>query len=43
MNKKVEKSENKSDIKKAEIIKKESSFRKKKKVRKNITSGIAYV
>ena len=43
MNKKVEKSENKSDIKKAEIIKKESSFKKKKKVKKNITSGIAYV
>ena len=43
MNKKVEKSENKSDIKKAEIIKRESSFKKKKKVKKNITSGIAYV
>ena len=42
MNKKNEKVEKKSEVKKVEI-KKVSSFNKKKKVKKNITSGIAYV
>ena len=41
MNKKNEKVENK-EVKKVET-KKISSFKKKKKVKKNITSGIAYV
>ena len=41
MNKKVEKSEKKEE-KKVEN-KKISTFKKKKKVKKNITSGIAYV
>ena len=43
MNKKIEKKEKKIEVKKTEPIKKESSFKKKKKVKKNITSGIAYV
>ena len=43
MNKKVEKIEKKVEEKKPELIKKESTFKKKKKVKKNITSGIAYV
>ena len=43
MNKKLEKSEKKSDTKKTEVVKKENSFNKKKKIKKNITSGIAYV
>ena len=43
MNKKVEKIEKKVDEKKPELIKKESTFKKKKKVKRNITSGIAYV
>ena len=42
MNKKNEKIEKKSEIKKVEV-KKISTFNKKKKVKKNITSGIAYV
>ena len=45
MSKKIEKIEKKidaKDIKKAET-KKTSSFKKKKKIKKNITSGIAYV
>ena len=42
MNKKNEKVEKKSEIKKVEA-KKASTFIKKKKVKKNITSGIAYV
>ena len=45
MNKKKEKVEKKvetKDIKKVDL-KKNSSFKKKKKVKKNITSGIAYV
>ena len=42
MNKKNEKVEKKSDIKKVET-KKVNTFTKKKKVKKNITSGIAYV
>ena len=41
MNKKIEKTENKTDLKKTD--KKVSSFKKKKKVKKNVTSGIAYV
>ena len=41
MNKKNEKNE-KTDVKKVET-KKVSSFKKKKKIKKNITSGIAYV
>ena len=43
MNKKVQKSEKKVDTKTSEIVKKESSFKKKKKVKRNITSGIDYV
>ena len=43
MNKKVEKSEKKVDAKKTEIVKKENTFKKKKKIKRNITSGIAYV
>ena len=43
MNKKVEKSEKKVEAKKTEVVKKESSFKKKKKVKRNITSGIAFV
>ena len=42
MNKKKEKTEKKDELKKVET-KKLSSFKKKKKVKKNITSGIAYV
>ena len=45
MNKKNEKSEKKietKEVKKVEV-KKTTSFKKKKKVNKNITSGIAYV
>ena len=42
MNKKNEKGEKKVDIKKTET-KKTSTFKKKKKIKKNITSGIAYV
>ena len=42
MNKKNDKTEKKTDLKKVEI-KKTSSFLKKKKIKKNITSGIAYV
>ena len=45
MNKKIEKKEKKiesKDIKNTEI-KKPSAFKKKKKIKKNITSGIAYV
>ena len=40
MNKKIEKVEKKVETK---DIKKTSTFKKKKKVKKNITSGIAYV
>ena len=42
MNKKTEKIEKKSEVKKVEV-KKTSTFKKKKKVKKNITSGVAYV
>ena len=42
MSKKIEKSEKKTDIQKPET-KKITSFKKKKKIRKNVTSGIAYV
>ena len=42
MNKKNEKLDKKVETKKVET-KKSSSFKKKKKVKKNITSGIAYV
>ena len=42
MNKKVEKKEIKTDSNKVESGK-VSSFKKKKKIKKNITSGIAYV
>ena len=42
MNKKNEKTDNKSELKKTET-KKQSTFKKKKKIKKNITSGIAYV
>ncbi len=43
MDKKVKKIEKKVDEKKSELVKKESTFKKKKKVKRNITSGIAYV
>ena len=43
INKKIEKKEKKIEVKKTEPIKKESSFKKKKKVKRNIVSGIAYV
>ena len=48
MNKKVENMEKKLDTKKDDAKKvvsgkKESTFKKKKKVKRNITSGIAYV
>ena len=45
MNKKNEKIEKKKDVKEVKKVeaKKTSSFKKKKKVKKNITSGIAYV
>ena len=42
MNKKIEKAEKKVEIKKVDS-KKISTFKKKKKVKRNITSGIAYV
>ena len=42
MSKKIEKSEKKNEIQKPET-KKISSFKKKKKIIKNVTSGIAYV
>ena len=42
MNKKIEKADKKSEVKKVDN-KKISSFKKKKKIKKNITSGIAYV
>ena len=42
MNKKKEKSEKKIEIQKTET-KKISSFKKKKKIKKNVTSGVAYV
>ena len=42
MNKKIEKVDNKSEAKKTDD-KKLSTFKKKKKIKKNITSGIAYV
>ena len=42
MNKKNEKLENKTEVKKV-VTKKVSSFNKKKKIKRNITSGIAYV
>jgi len=43
MNKKVEENKNSADTKKEPSKIKESSFKKKKKVKKNITSGIAFV
>ena len=45
MNKKIEKKEKKSEVKDVKKVesKKISSFKKKKKVKKNISSGIAYV
>ena len=42
MNKKIEKNKKNLEEKKPDV-KKESSFKKKKKVKRNITSGIAYV
>ena len=42
MNKKNEKTENKNELKKDEV-KKNQIAKKKKKIKKNITSGIAYV
>ena len=45
MNKKNEKTAKKNDLKETAktVVKKTSSFKKKKKVKKNISSGIAYV
>ena len=43
MNKKVEKLEKKGEIKKNISVKKESTFKKKKKSKRNVTTGIAYV
>ena len=43
MNKKVDKKDKKIDTKETNVIKKDISFKKKKKIKKNITSGIAYV
>ena len=43
MNKKDQKVDKKVEGKKVELVKKESTFKKKKKVKKNISSGIAYV
>ena len=43
MNKKVVKVENKVEVKKTDSLKKENTFKKKKKIKKNISSGIAYV
>ena len=43
MDKKVKKIEKKVDEKKTELVKKENTFKKKKKIKRNITSGIAYV
>ena len=43
MNKKVEKVEKKIVTTKIDSSKKESSFKKKKKIKRNISSGIAYV
>ncbi len=41
--KKTEENKKKTDPVKTEAIAKESKFKKKKKIKKNITSGIAYV
>ncbi|MFL2888444.1 MAG: 30S ribosomal protein S11 [Pelagibacteraceae bacterium] len=41
--KKTEENKKKTDLAKSEATIKESKFKKKKKVKKNITSGIAYV
>ena len=43
MNKKTEDNSKKADVKKPVAQSKESQFKKKKKVKRNITSGIAYV
>ena len=43
MNKKDQKADTKVEGKKVELTKKESTFKKKKKVKRNISSGIAYV
>ena len=43
MNKKIEKKEKEAKTITSDSTKKTSSFKKKKKVKKNITSGIAYV
>ena len=43
MEKKAKKTESKIVEKKPDLSKKESTFKKKKKVKRNITSGIAYV
>ena len=43
MNKKDQKVDKKVEGKKVELVKKESTFKKKKKFKKNISSGIAYV
>ena len=43
MEKKTKKKESKIVEKKPDLSKKESTFKKKKKVKRNITSGIAYV
>ena len=43
MNKKIEEKTNKVETKKVVTTGKESNFKKKKRVKRNITSGIAYV
>ena len=45
MNKKIDKTEKKAEIKEVKKVetKKVSSFKKKKKIKRSITSGIAYV
>ena len=43
MNKKVDDNKNKEDVKKDNNLLKEAKFKKKKKIKRNITSGIAYV
>ena len=43
MNKKEDKLDKKIETKKVDAVKKDNTFKKKKKVKRNITSGIAYV
>ena len=43
MNKKIETKDKKQETEKVDLKKKEPQFKKKKKIKRNITSGIAYV